>query len=298
MTEPASGFDPLHSADQMAGLIAEVTGVPVETAMARLRREHEAPGITVRESFAAAGLALYEWSDGMARFYETTDAFLYELALWNRNRMKSQMRRWIGKRLSVEGKSLEVLCLGDGLGFDCLEFARRGHTVTYCEVPGHSANFARKLFDRTRTQVHFLEDFTAIQAGRYDAVVCLDVLEHVPDVDAVVESIARYLRLGGCAFISAPFFLIHPDFPTHLRSGRKFAGSMSLYRRHGLQLAGGRPNWNPIVLRKSEGKARKVHGLENLAIRANSMALRLGRFTVLPFAPFLVMRRWNNRWFG
>jgi SAM-dependent methyltransferase len=298
MTPSPRAFDPLRNTDQMVGLISEVTGTPPEVVLSKLKREFERPGVIVNDDFSAAGLVRYEWSQGMADFYSKSDAFVYELAVWNRNRMKSQMRRWVVERLSQNSQTLNVLCLGDGLGFDCLAFAKAGHRVTYCELPGYSPAFATRLFARTNTQVTVLDDFSAIPESAFDAVVCLDVLEHVSNVDSVVGLIVRYLQPGGQALISAPFFLIHPAYPTHLRANRKHSGSLSLYRQHGLELIGGRPGWNPVIFQQSGPKSSDGNKLEKFKVRLSRLLMLFGRFTVLPFTPFVLLRRYNNRWFG
>jgi len=43
-----------------------------------------------------------------------------------------------------------------------------------------------------------------VAGGRFDAVVCKDVLEHVADARPVVREIARVLRPGGRVFVSVP----------------------------------------------------------------------------------------------
>jgi ubiquinone/menaquinone biosynthesis C-methylase UbiE len=51
-----------------------------------------------------------------------------------------------------------------------------------------------------------------LQAEWFDAVICSELLEHVPDPHAVVREAWRVLRPGGTLFITAPFlFHIHGD---------------------------------------------------------------------------------------
>jgi len=69
----------------------------------------------------------------------------------------------------------------------------------------------------------------------YDVVACLDVLEHVSDPTAFVGTLAGYLRVGGRLIVHAPFYMIHPGNPTHLKANRRYRGSLSLYEEHGLR---------------------------------------------------------------
>ncbi len=82
-------------------------------------------------------------------------------------------------------------------------------------------------------------------------VVCLDVLEHVPDPPAFVADFHRWLCPGGLLFSSAPFFLLSLDYSTHLKSNRRYSGDIHrLYGQAGFQLIDGRPFWNPLVFAK------------------------------------------------
>jgi SAM-dependent methyltransferase len=53
---------------------------------------------------------------------------------------------------------------------------------------------------------------TPFASGAFDAVVCTELLEHVPDPQPVLAEIARVLRPGGIVLITAPFlYPIHAD---------------------------------------------------------------------------------------
>ncbi len=296
-SEPAN---PLRSSRQMAELIGSVTGESAATALERLRREYRRPGVTVAGEHRARGLAPFVWSDELARFYGDTDGFLYELAVWNRNRIKSGMRRWTARALSGDGRrNLDVLALGDGLGFDCLRLARAGHRVTFFEVPGYTETFARRLFSTARVEIEVLTDTDRIGRGRYDVVMCLDVLEHVPDPPAFVARIGEYLRPHGRLVVHAPFYMIHRAYPTHLKSNRRFSGSLGLFERHGFRLLDGRPFWNPLLLGLgTEGASPGVGpAVRRAIVRLTGAFFALGRYTVAPFVGVHLYRRLQNRWF-
>ena len=65
------------------------------------------------------------------------------------------------------------------MGFDCLHWAKQGHAVTYFELPGYGPRFATKLFDGAGVKIPMLTDPSAIPLESFDAITCLDVLEHV-----------------------------------------------------------------------------------------------------------------------
>ncbi|MDB5356027.1 MAG: ubiG 2 [Phycisphaerales bacterium] len=297
-TEGRAGFDPLSNLEQMASLIGEVSGEPVGRVIERLEYERVHPGRTVADDFAKAGGPRYEWGPHLEKFYGSTDAFLYELAVWNRNGIKRQLRRWVTRHMARQQRPLDVLSVGDGLGFDCLHLARKQHRVTYFELPGLGERFARKLFERTGRDIPMLTDPARIPLESFDAVTCFDVLEHVPDPPAMVRALASYLRPGGLLYVSAPFFMILPWYPTHLRSNRKFSGCLSLYRQAGLRLADGRFSWLPIVLQKPLPGAPPAQSMGTFFTRLTAPFQMVGRATAWPFFPGHVLRRLCDRPFA
>ncbi len=94
-----TGFDPMHDIRQMASLISEITGETSDVVICRLENERLHPGRTVAEDFAQHGGPRYEWGPHLEAFYKSTNAFLYELVVWNRNSLKARMRRWTTRHL-------------------------------------------------------------------------------------------------------------------------------------------------------------------------------------------------------
>jgi len=233
----------------------------------------------------------------LGKFYEETDAVLYELVIWNMNGHMRRWRRWTRKYLEKWcGDGAKVLCVGDGLGFDSSYFAQLGYEVTYFEHCGYSLKFAEKVFAETDANIHVVTDEGQIEQRYYDAVICLDVLEHVPDVEGFVGKVGGYLCEGGKLIVHAPFYMIHRGKPTHLISNRRHSGSMSLYRKNGFRLIDGKPQWNPLVLEKtcrSSGFSFHV-----LTLHATALVLLLGRFTVWPFLWVNGYHRKKRLWFG
>ncbi|MFW9263168.1 class I SAM-dependent methyltransferase [Nostoc sp. CALU 546] len=254
---PSSLVKPLDDNNRIINLIAEITNQPVEIVRQNLEEEELCLGSKQIREFHDQGLLPHVWSEEMSEFYKNTDAFLYNLVVWNRNHIKLQMRDWIGKYLNREDSScLDILCLGDGLGIDTLYLAQAGHHVTYYDVPGYTETFARRLFRDSGLVVNVVNDIEAISQEFYDVVLCLDVLEHVSEPPSFVAEIAGYLRFGGRAIINAPFHLVNENHLTHLKSNQKYSGRLDLFTKQGLHLVDGQLGWNPIVLRKIDQKAQ------------------------------------------
>ena len=272
--------------------VVAVTGRPEAEVRRMLDAEARRPGSTVAAEIARRGITPHEWSDRLLDFYKTSDAFVFELVGWQRQRFKRSMRRWSRDFLRRERDGrLRVLCHGDGLGYDALALARDGHAVTYFEFPGPSECFARRLFDAAGVDVEVITDES--QTGTaYDAVTSFDVLEHVPDPRASVADLAARITDGGVLLAHAPFYLVLPNYPTHLRANRRHAGSTRLYERPGLTLVDGNALWNPLAFRKGTAPPPPPPPTARRAwLRTIGLALRAGRGTSLPFAPLQALAR-------
>jgi 2-polyprenyl-3-methyl-5-hydroxy-6-metoxy-1,4-benzoquinol methylase len=292
---------PLDDNRTLIDWIAGLTGASQEQVRRRLYREECGIGTNVREDLRRRGIERHVWSDRLLDFYRESDAFLYELVAWNRHPDKLALRNWVANFLAFQGERRRILCLGDGLGFDSLYLHRVGHEVTYSELSDLSSKFARRLFAFASVNVAmFHEDATKLAPESFDAVACLDVLEHVPDPPALLRLLARAIRPGGFLIISAPFWMLTRECPTHLRDNRKYSGRLiSLSRAHGLHLCDGRWIWEPLVLVKQPvGAALNGRSWRRFQLRLMGTLLATGNISVAPIswltASYRGLRR--SRW--
>jgi SAM-dependent methyltransferase len=240
--------------------VATITGSPTHEVRERLVAEMRSPGTNVRRALAEADLPPHEWSDRLVAFYAQTDAFLYETLTWNLCSNKRLMRRWIAEFLRRHyPRGARILCYGDGLGCDSTYLAQAGHDVTYFEVSERCRKFASSLFERSGVHVEWSGSLASLESGSFDVVVCLDVLEHVPDPLELVGDLTRLIRLGGHFLVHAPFFYLSPNVGTHLGANRRYSGDWkSLYAPHGLHPVDAQIVWAPLALQRMGAAAPRT----------------------------------------
>lgn len=70
-------------------------------------------------------------------------------------------------------------------------------------------------------KVDIISDITAIpeENSSFDAIMCIEVLEHVPDPIKVIKEFSRLIRPGGFLIITAPFCSLTHFSPFHFISG-------------------------------------------------------------------------------
>ncbi len=113
---------------------------------------------------------------------------------------------YIDERVPLAGK--KVLDVGCGGGLLSEAMASRGAHVTGIDMGEAPLAVARlhglesgiKVDYRQITVETLLEE--PDQAGHYDVVTCLEMLEHVPDPASVIRTCARMLKPDGSLFVS------------------------------------------------------------------------------------------------
>lgn len=111
---------------------------------------------------------------------------------------------YINNTVSLEGK--RVLDVGCGGGILSESMAEKGAQVTGIDLGEKALKVA---------QLHSLERGVAVdyrliaaealaeqEAGAYDVVTCLEMLEHVPDPASIVSACAKLVKPGGHVFFS------------------------------------------------------------------------------------------------
>ncbi|MHB8447057.1 MAG: bifunctional 2-polyprenyl-6-hydroxyphenol methylase/3-demethylubiquinol 3-O-methyltransferase UbiG [Rudaea sp.] len=111
---------------------------------------------------------------------------------------------YITERVALKGaRALDVGC-GGGILSESL--ARAGAQVTGIDLAPRVLEVARLHLHESGLQVEYreiaVEALAAEIPGAFDAVTCMELLEHVPDPGSVVAACAKLLKPGGRLFLS------------------------------------------------------------------------------------------------
>jgi 2-polyprenyl-6-hydroxyphenyl methylase/3-demethylubiquinone-9 3-methyltransferase len=111
---------------------------------------------------------------------------------------------WIDQRAALAGR--RVLDVGCGGGILSESMALRGAEVTGIDLADKPLKVAQLHLLESGNKVAYrkiaVEALAREEAGQYDVVTCMEVLEHVPDPASQVRACAELLRPGGHAFFA------------------------------------------------------------------------------------------------
>ncbi|MDO8414281.1 MAG: bifunctional 2-polyprenyl-6-hydroxyphenol methylase/3-demethylubiquinol 3-O-methyltransferase UbiG [Gallionellaceae bacterium] len=111
---------------------------------------------------------------------------------------------YINRTIPLADKT--VLDVGCGGGILAESMAACGARVTGIDLGEKALQVAKLHLLESGQQVDYrniaVEDLARTQAGHYDVVTCMELLEHVPDPASVVQACAQLVKPGGYVFFS------------------------------------------------------------------------------------------------
>ncbi len=100
----------------------------------------------------------------------------------------------------------KILDVGCGGGILSEALAKAGAQVTGLDLSDASLQVARQHAQQQGLNIEYryerVEDLAQKEAGTYDVVVCMEMLEHVPEPSKVIAACSQALKPGGLAFFS------------------------------------------------------------------------------------------------
>jgi len=112
--------------------------------------------------------------------------------------------RWIDETAGLKGKS--VLDVGCGGGILAESMAALGARVKGIDLSDKALKVAQLHLFESRLEVNYeeisAEDLALREAGQYDVLTCMEMLEHVPKPESTVSACAQLVKPGGHVFFS------------------------------------------------------------------------------------------------
>lgn len=121
---------------------------------------------------------------------------------------------YIRDRAGIAGKCVVDVGCGGGLLSEAL--AAAGGCVTGIDMAAKALRIAAAHARRNGLEIEYrklsAERFAAVRSGHYDIVTCMELLEHVPDPEALVAACGRLAKPGADLF----FATVNRNLPARL----------------------------------------------------------------------------------
>ncbi|MCA2643275.1 MULTISPECIES: class I SAM-dependent methyltransferase [unclassified Microcystis] len=171
-----------------------------------------------KDSLAALAHQDFSWTNPDYFYQEKVkENYLFELSAWH---LSSQ--EYIGEtlRLIDDHGSGKVLDFGGGIGTHALAAAMNSgvEQVIYCDINPLHHEFVRFRAKQLNLDPNKLSFYTEIpEQLKFDTIICLDVIEHLPSPTVQLKKFYDWLNPGGKLIINWYFFKgFNQEYPFHL----------------------------------------------------------------------------------
>jgi len=123
---------------------------------------------------------------------------------------------WLLNRMRACGELRSLADVGCHKGEFCVQLSRDGYQMTGVDIAGGNIAVAREqaagltdLAEVPQYQQGRLEDLGSLfPPNRFDGVLLMEILEHVPDVEVALRSAETVVKPGGYVFITVPYNIL------------------------------------------------------------------------------------------
>lgn len=159
----------------------------------------------------------------------------------------STREQWVRqalKQLPAGGRLLDAGCGEQQYRPYCSHLVYTGQDFAKYDGQGDGCALQTGTWDQSKVDI--ICDITSIPEpdGSFDAIMCTEVLEHVPDPARVLRELDRLLKRGGYLVLTAPFCSLSHFTPFHFSTGL----SRYWYEKHlgdlGMEILELQPNGN------------------------------------------------------
>ncbi len=238
-----------------------------------------------RELAEARAALAAEWEtyapqtpEQIAVFYQHSKQQAPDLDAWHGT---PERQAWTAElvKVAVQNQSKAIVDIGCGLGHDLAALREALPAAVLAGVEPNTAQ-AVGVIERLRVPVHSIVDLAPIETS--DLLVCIDLLEHVPDPEGFLGAIAQRAPLGCYLFEATATH--HISNPLHLRTNIGWRPQRVL-DRYGWQLRGEGQGelrvrvWERTVLAAEPRAALLMCAYRNIAVPTvrGMMALQAAR---------------------
>ncbi len=142
--------------------------------------------------------------------------------MFNKNINELNRQKWLKKTLADIPQGLRILDAGAG---ELKNQKLCGHlhytSQDFNQYTGRGLAEGLQTGRWDTSRIDLVSDITAIPApnGSFDAILCSEVLEHIPEPTHALDEFLRLLKPGGMLILTAPFASLVHMAPYHYCTG-------------------------------------------------------------------------------